>query len=199
MGATLPIISKYYVTDNTRLGTQIGYLYAINTLGAAAGCLLTGFVFISTFGVLQTALSASCANLIIGIGCIRIYQDEHPGEKTPWRLPKWEWPSMMLNTEQKLWLAVSFVCGFTALAYEVLWTRLLVFSIASTVYSFSLMLAVFLLGICLGSLLVVPLMARVASLRTVLIALAGGNPEFMCCSHCFRWRVCFPRRGTATV
>ena len=174
MGATLPIISKYYVTDNTRLGTQIGVLYAINTLGAAAGCLLTGFIFISTFGVLQTALLASCANLIIGIGCIRIYQDEHPGEKLSWRLPKWEWPSVTLNAEQKLWLGVSFICGFTALAYEVLWTRLLVFSIASTVYSFSLMLAVFLLGICIGSLLVVPVMARASSLRTVLIALQSG-------------------------
>ena len=174
MGATLPIISKYYVTDNKRLGTQIGYLYSINTLGAVVGCVLTGFIFISTFGVLQTALFASCANLVIGIGCIRIYQEEHPGEKVPWRLPQIKWPSVTLSVEQKLWLGVSFVCGFTALAYEVLWTRLLVFSIASTVYSFSLMLAVFLLGICIGSLIVVPLMARVASLRTVLIALQAG-------------------------
>lgn len=174
MGATLPIISKYYVTDNTRLGTQVGYLYSINTLGAAAGCLLTGFIFISSLGVLQTALLASSANLIIGIGCIRIYQEEHPGEKTPWRLPKIEWPSLTLTGEQKLWMVVSFVCGFTALAYEVLWTRLLVFSIASTMYSFSLMLAVFLLGICIGSLAVVPLIAWATSLRTVLITLQAG-------------------------
>ncbi|MDH5761413.1 MAG: fused MFS/spermidine synthase [Nitrospinota bacterium] len=174
MGATLPIISKYYVTDNTRLGTQIGYLYSINTLGAAVGCILTGFLFISTFGVLQTALFASCANLLIGIGCIRIYQEEHPGEKTPWRLPRFEWPTVTLSAGQKLWMGIAFVCGFTALAYEVLWTRLLVFSIASTVYSFSLMLAVFLLGICIGSLVVVPLMARTSSMRTVLIALQAG-------------------------
>ena len=178
MGATLPIISKYYVTDNTRLGKQIGYLYSINTLGAAVGCLLTGFIFISKFGVLQTALLASCANLIIGIGCIRIFQEEHPGEKVPWRLPQIKWPSVTLSSEQKLWLGVSFVCGFTALAYEVLWTRLLVFSIASTVYSFSLMLAVFLLGICIGSWLVVPLIARVSSLRTLLIALQAGIGVF---------------------
>ena len=120
IGATLPIISKYYVTDNTRLGTQIGYLYSINTLGAAVGCVLTGFIFISAFGVLQTALLASCGNLIIGIGCIRIYQEEHPGERAPWRLPKIEWPSMTLSAEQKLWMGIAFVCGFTALAYEVL-------------------------------------------------------------------------------
>ena len=174
MGATLPIISKYFVTDNSRLGTQIGTLYAINTLGAAVGCVLTGFLFIAAFGVLQTALIASCANLIIGIGCIRIVQEEHPGEKMRWRLPAIKWPAIMLSADQKLWMGIAFVCGFTALAYEVLWTRLLVFSIASTVYSFSLMLAVFLFGIAVGSLAVVPLMARVASLRTLLIALQAG-------------------------
>ena len=40
MGATLPLISKYCVTDDKRIGTQISLLYALNTLGAAFGCLL---------------------------------------------------------------------------------------------------------------------------------------------------------------
>ena len=35
MGATLPIISKYCVTDDSRMGTQVSLLYALNTLGAA--------------------------------------------------------------------------------------------------------------------------------------------------------------------
>ena len=60
MGATLPIISKYYVTDNSKLGRQIGILYGVNTLGAAVGCLLTGFVFISALG--------SFANRAVGGG-----------------------------------------------------------------------------------------------------------------------------------
>ena len=174
MGATLPLITKYYVTDGNRLGTQVGLLYALNTLGAALGCLLTGYFFISAFGMLETALLATVANLIIGIGCIRIHQEDHSGEKTSFRLPPISWPKLDWSFDQKIWLGLSFVCGFTALAYEVLWTRLLVFSIASTVYSFSMMLGVFLLGICLGSLLVVPVMARVANLRTVLIALQVG-------------------------
>ncbi|TDJ49324.1 MAG: tetratricopeptide repeat protein [Nitrospina sp.] len=117
---------------------------------------------------------ATAANLVIGIGCIRIHQEDHPGEKTSFRLPRLSWPKMDWSFDQKIWMGLSFVCGFTALAYEVLWTRLLVFSIASTVYSFSMMLGVFLLGICLGSLLVVPVMARVANLRVVLIALQVG-------------------------
>ena len=61
-----------------------------------------------------------------------------------------------LDKENRLWLTISFLCGFTALAYEVVWTRLLVFGIGSTVYSFCLMLANFLFGITVGWLLVVP-------------------------------------------
>lgn len=174
MGATLPIISKYYVTDNQRLGTQIGFLYALNTFGAAVGCLLTGFLFISLFGVVQTALLASLANLVIGIGCIRIHQENHPGEKLEFKLPRPQWPKVTWTPSLSLWIGISLVSGFTALAYELLWTRLLVFSIASTVYSFSMMLGVFLFGICLGSLLAVPIIAKVADLRKALIAVQVG-------------------------
>ena len=171
MGATLPIISKYYVTNNARLGTQIGILYAINTLGAAVGCLLTGFLLISVLGVLQTVLLAALVNLFIGVSALRVYQDSGGGSVFKVRLPKFSLPSISVNCEQKYWMGVSLICGFTALAYEVVWTRLLVFSISSTVYSFSMMLAVFLLGIVLGSLLVIPVVSRVTNLRTVLICL----------------------------
>jgi len=171
MGATLPIISKYYVTDNQRLGTEIGLLYAINTLGAAVGCLLTGFLFISILGVLNTVLLTACVNLFVGISAIRIYQESSSDKKIALPPLNFSLPSFKVHAEQLQWLGVSFACGFTALAYEVVWTRLLVFSISSTVYSFSMMLAVFLFGIVLGSLLVIPVLARAGNLRTTLILL----------------------------
>jgi spermidine synthase len=179
MGATLPIISKYYVTDNSRLGRQIGILYGVNTLGAAVGCLLTGFVFISALGVLQTALLAAVVNLFVGVIAIRIYQDAGGENKTRISLPSFTWPTFSFDSRQKMWMGVSLICGFTALAYEVVWTRLLVFSISSTVYSFSMMLAVFLLGIVLGSVLVIPVISRVANLRTALIVLQVGTGLFV--------------------
>ncbi len=173
MGSTLPIISKYYITDNTKLGSQMGVLYGINTLGAAFGCLVAGFFLIGAFGVLQTVLGAALMNLFVGVCAIRIYQ-ESGGTRPSFRLPRFTLPSFEWTKEQKEWMAVSFACGFTALAYEVLWTRLLVFSISSTVYSFSMMLGVFLLGITLGSLLVVPVFRSNLNLRTVLIGLQAG-------------------------
>ncbi|MFT4580146.1 MAG: spermidine synthase, partial [Nitrospinales bacterium] len=172
MGATLPLISKYCVTDDKRIGTQISLLYALNTFGAACGCLLTGFLLMGTFGVLQTVLSAAVGNLLIGIGALNIYKEN--GGSLKFNLPEIKFPKVDWSAEQKFWMGISFVCGFTALAYEVLWTRLLVFSIASTVYSFSMMLAVFLLGIFLGSLFLIPLLPKIKNLRTVLIALQGG-------------------------
>lgn len=173
MGATLPIISKYYITDNNKLGSQVAILYGVNTLGAAFGCMLTGFFLIPTFGVLQTALSAALLNLFIGISAIRIYQ-ESPGTSHNFSLPHFIMPSFKWGQEQKVWMVVSFMCGFSALAYEVLWTRLLVFSISSTVYSFSMMLGVFLLGLMLGSWLVVIVFRSNVDLRMVLICLQAG-------------------------
>jgi len=172
MGATLPLISKYCVTDDKRIGTQISLLYALNTFGAACGCLLTGFFLMGTFGVLETVLTAAVGNLLIGIGALNIYKENEGSLK--FNLPEIKFPKVDWSAEQKFWMGISFVCGFTALAYEVLWTRLLVFSIASTVYSFSMMLAVFLLGIFLGSLFLIPLLPKIKNLRTMLIALQGG-------------------------
>ena len=175
MGATLPIISKYCVTDDSRMGTQVSLLYALNTLGAAAGCLLTGFFLMGTFGVLQTVLLAAGANLLIGISALSIYLEIAPGADWKFRLPPLRMPRIDLNADQKFWMSISFICGFTALAYEVLWTRLLVFSIASTVYSFSMMLTVFLLGIFLGSLLLIPLASRIHNIRTALLILQAST------------------------
>ncbi|MFQ5716487.1 MAG: fused MFS/spermidine synthase, partial [Nitrospinales bacterium] len=174
MGATLPVVSKYVAVDNARLGSRVGNLYAVNTLGAALGCALTGFMVIAAFGVLQTALLASAVNLFVGIGAIRIYQEENPDSPVESGFLWPERPAFQWNKGDQIWLAASFVSGFTALAYEVFWTRLLVFSIAGTVYSFSMMLTVFLLGIALGSWLAVPVMKRCSHYRTPLILAQAG-------------------------
>jgi len=174
MGATLPVISKYFVTDDARLDSQVGYLYAVNTLGAVCGSVLTGFVLIGAFGMLQTLLLAAAINLVAGVGALRIYQDAGDGPPVDWQFSWPAWRRIEWSLQGKLWVAVSLVSGFTALAYEVIWTRLLVFSMAGTVYSFSMMLAVFLLGIGLGSLLAVPLLKRRVDLRAALIFLQAG-------------------------
>ena len=168
MGATLPVMCKYFATDDANLGQQVGYLYSINTLGAAAGCLFAGYFLIGFFGVLETALVAAGINLLIGLVCIVVFKRAEPGVTCGFGLPKPAFFSLQLDKENNLWLAISFLCGFTALAYEVVWTRLLVFGMGSTVYSFSMMLANFLFGITVGGLLIVPFFKREINFRLLL-------------------------------
>jgi spermidine synthase len=174
MGATLPIICKYFVIDDSNLGQQVGYLYSINTLGAAVGCLFAGFFLIGFLGVLETALLAAGINLLIGLVCIFVFKKTEPGVTCGFGLPKPVFFHLKLDKEDSLWLVISFFCGFTALAYEVVWTRLLVFGMGSTVYSFSLMLANFLIGITVGSLLIVPFFKRKINFRLLLAIFQFG-------------------------
>jgi predicted membrane-bound spermidine synthase/tetratricopeptide (TPR) repeat protein len=174
MGATLPIVSKYYVVEDEKIGTQIGLLYSINTLGAALGCLLTGYLLIPQLGVLQAVLFGACLNLLVGLGAVRVYEEANPEEKIDYKLPWPKFPKFVVEADDKTWLAVSFLSGFTALAFQVLWTRLLVFSISSTVYAFSMMLAVFLLGIVIGSFLVITILKLFSATRTILAVLQAG-------------------------
>mgnify|MGYP003714177233 FL=1 len=174
MGATLPVMCKYFATEEANLGQQVGYLYSINTLGAAAGCLFAGYFLIGFFGVLETALVAAGINLLIGLVCIVVFKKAEPGVTCGFGLPKPASLSLQLDKENSLWLAISFLCGFTALAYEVVWTRLLVFGIGSTVYSFSLMLANFLFGITVGGLLIVPFFKRKIDFRLLLTLFQFG-------------------------
>jgi predicted membrane-bound spermidine synthase/tetratricopeptide (TPR) repeat protein len=174
MGATLPVMCKYFATEEANLGQQVGYLYSINTLGAAAGCLFAGYFLIGFFGVLETALVAAGINLLIGLVCIVVFKKAEPGVTCGFGLPKPASVCLQLDKENSLWLAISFLCGFTALAYEVVWTRLLVFGIGSTVYSFSLMLANFLFGITVGGLLIVPFFKRKIDFRLLLTLFQFG-------------------------
>ena len=60
--------------------------------------------------------------------------------------------SIPIHKRIRLWsTAAIFVSGVTALAYEVLWTRLLMFPLETSIYAFSFMLGTFLSGIAIGS------------------------------------------------
>src|SRR5262249_42399819 len=52
---------------------------------------------------------------------------------------------------KSLLLITAMLSGFTALAYEIVWTRALKFLIQSSTYSFTVILFIFLLGIAVGS------------------------------------------------
>ena len=72
MGATLPILCRFYVANLTHLGTCTGRLYGLNTIGAALGSLACGFWLISLWGVAGTLAAAVAVNFMIGLACLTV-------------------------------------------------------------------------------------------------------------------------------
>lgn len=156
MGGTLPVISKFFANRIERLGWSIGILYAINTFGAVLGCFMAGFVLMRGIGISGTIYLAFAINIFVALGTMflfRIVKDTDvgiaPRSDAATRieisvLPEWA-------GRVALWIVA--ISGFCALAYEVLWSRVLTLFLGSTTYAFTTMLTAFLCGIALGSFL----------------------------------------------
>ena len=146
MGGTLPLLAKKFAGNLKTAGSDIGYLYTINTFGAVLGTIISAFFLIPALGLKITLLTASAFNFIIFIVIIAITSKEKVHLKI-----KGLFKSQFRKTKNQFILWIFFLCGFAALGYEILWNRILVLSIGSSVYAYAVMLAVYLLGIALGS------------------------------------------------
>ena len=73
MGATLPILAKPCVGARERVGKRIGYLYAINTVGASLGCVATGFLLVEALGVARTHGLAIALNLAVATVAVSMH------------------------------------------------------------------------------------------------------------------------------
>src|SRR3990170_4229448 len=65
MGATLPVLSRFYVRSFSQFGRRVGDLYATNTTGAVIGCAAAGFFLIPMLGMRTTVYVAASLNLVI--------------------------------------------------------------------------------------------------------------------------------------
>lgn len=147
MGGTLPLFCRQYVTSDSRIASSVGALYAVNTLGAALGCVAAGLVLLPTVGLRLTVWIGAALNILCGIAVASLRTIEAPSTATP-RL------EAQFPTSSRVLIALLFFSvGFVALGGEVLWTRYLGLLIHNTVYTYTLTLAVVLVGIVLGSLL----------------------------------------------
>lgn len=159
MGATLPILIRFYVDKLGHLGARVGRLYAINTFGAAVGSILSGFFLIKLWGVGGTLRFGVVINLIIGgIAFVlanwvakRLTLGEHESENLAEIKPQVKEGFNYSSSHQIAVLVIFAVSGFAAMAYEVIWTRLLGLIIGPTTYSFTIVLTTFIVGLALGA------------------------------------------------
>jgi spermidine synthase len=146
MGGTLPLLARHFTEDMSTASSNIGVLYTINTFGAVCGTFIAGFILIPELGLRITGLIASCISFAILAVSLMVTKGENTSFKREGLL---RIHRKKLERHWMLW--VYCVCGFAALAYEVIWNRVLVLHIGSSVYAYSVLLAVYLLGVTLGS------------------------------------------------
>jgi len=163
MGATLPLLSRAVSRGRTEGVRGAGLLYAVNTLGAVAGCALAGFVLLGTLGINGALFTAACIN--VGIAVAIVFGRGRGSATVPaLSVP----PAAVAASDHAptaapgstLVLVVFFLSGIAALGYEVLWTRALLVYLKASTYAFCVMLCVYLLGVALGSAAATPLAAR---------------------------------------
>jgi spermidine synthase len=146
MGASLPAISRW-IEATPRGVSWMGLLYGGNTAGAVAGCLLAGFFLLRVSDMTSTTMFAAAINAAVALFSFGLanrtpdHAAASPGEA---KRPAWS-----INTGS-VYLAIA-ISGATALGAEVVWTRLLSLLLGATVYTFSIILAVFLVGLGIGS------------------------------------------------
>jgi spermidine synthase len=140
IGGTMPLLAKYFLRDPAILGSSFSRIYYLNTLGACAGALLTGFVLVRYFGVVGTLIIAVGGNLLVAL--IIALSRRGTGVAQP------------ATGEQRPYsymLVFLFLTGFISLSYEMLWVRILSTYGLSTSQAFALILAGFLLGFSVGA------------------------------------------------
>jgi len=176
MGGTLPVLVQGLARHSAELGGRLGRLYWVNTAGAVAGTLAAGFYLLAEFGLRATVQIAAAVNVAAGLVAIALARGmaietrtagpAAPPPPVPQPVPRRTTPQKPAPQQTRLLLLLFGVVGATAIAYEVAWTRLLVTFFGSSTYAFTLMLAAFLAGIVLGSLIFEWWVAR------------GGTPSY---------------------
>ena len=144
MGATLPAISRW--VETTPAGVSwLGFFYGGNIGGAVIGSLLTGFYLLRVHDIAVATFVAVTINAIVAVLSLSLA-----------RATSYSPAAEALDggmTQAGAWTIYTAIAfsGMTALASEVIWTRILTLLFGATVYTFSLVLAVFLLGLGIGS------------------------------------------------
>ena len=158
MGATLPLVG-YWVVKNEKdqILSRLSRFYGWNTMGAVFGCLFTQFFAIQYWGVQGAVRIGVVLNVLVFLVCLAYGRIFLKGEiKYPSNLKK---KTEKLSDQDRptqeitfLIFVMFFYSGMASLSSEILWTRILVFPMGTTLYSFALILATFLSGIAIGSL-----------------------------------------------
>ena len=169
MGASFPAIARW-VAATPKAVAWLGALYSANIAGAVVGCVMAGFYLLRVYDMAAATYTAAAINVTVALVALALTSARGTRGQTP--RPQNEESDLGVRRAPGavlVYIAIA-LSGLTALGAEVVWTRLLSLLLGATVYTFSIILAVFLMGLwggsCVGSLLV-------RRIRQPRLALAG--------------------------
>jgi len=146
MGATLPAISRWVETTPEGV-SWMGLFYGGNIAGAVLGCLLAGFYLLRVHDMPTATYVAVTINVAVALIALlmasRTLGQVTSAEQRPI-------PREVGVSDTAIYFTIG-MSGLCALGAEVVWTRLLSLMLGATVYTFSIILAVFLVGLGIGS------------------------------------------------
>jgi len=143
MGATLPLLARHAVREDSQIGSRIGLLYGINTAGAVVGTISAAFVLLPALGLRATIAVAAGINALVFVAAWVLAR--HGGKIAPER-------SIRRRATRGSWiLPMMLLSGALSFGYEVLWVRLLTHLVGGSVHAFASMLGSFLSGIAIGA------------------------------------------------
>jgi len=154
MGASLPLLSRALTNRAAVAARNVGWLYGVNTIGAASGALLGIWVFLPRHGLegtLQAAawINLACAALALPVALGSALRQPAPISGVA--------SSIEANVPASsrlpflFWLTVFALSGFIALSFELIWFRLLGVMLKSTAFTFGTLLAQYLFWLGLGA------------------------------------------------
>ena len=159
MGATLPLLSSALARSLDNAFATVTRFYMLNLLGAIMGTIAAGFFLLPLFGMHATIYFAAGINLIIGAASLLVDRKEAPeaGSNLTQASAANEQETSVPEAEDDstvFWLGCAFISGFVTISTQVAWTRVLSMVIGSSTYAFTVVVALFLLGLALGAFLI---------------------------------------------
>ncbi len=174
MGATTPLLIAATVGRWQEAASATGWLYGVNTLGAAVGALLGGCFLIVSVGVTQSLQTAAALNGLAAVLAAVVAWAHGEKIRGGGEVAALSAPGAR-NGRAELRLALlAAMTGFLGMSLQVTLIRLLVFLIGSTYYSHAIAISAFLFGLVAGSFAIMFVGRRVvldeAALRVGLVA-----------------------------
>ena len=151
MGATLPLLVAHLVRRSGHVGSAVGLLYYVNTLGAGAACLACMALLFPFVGMQGAVYVAVAINAAVAAGALAVhFRDRGDPIVAAVMLPAAA-PARQPMLGLVPLLSLAAVGGFVALSYEIFFFRTVSYATGSSSSAFAATLSAFLIGLASGS------------------------------------------------